>query len=89
MFGEIKESAWSIEHLARHGVSLDEVREAVLERPVYQHSGRNNTVNVYGRTFAGRYLFVVLADQGNGLAFVVTARTMQAKERRLFHRKAR
>ena len=89
MFKEVKESRWSVEHLARHGVTLDEVREAVLARPHYEQRGRRGTQIVYGRTAAGRHLFVVLSDDGNGRAFVITARDMEDQERRLFRRKAR
>lgn len=89
VFKEVTQSSWSARHIARHNVTLEEVREAILERPRYQHRGRNETVIVYGQTSAGRHLLVVLADEGDGMAFVITARDMNLKERRLFQRKAR
>jgi uncharacterized protein len=33
MFKAIRDSDWSADHIAAHGVTLDEVREAILERP--------------------------------------------------------
>jgi len=32
---KVRDSAWSAEHIAAHDVTLDEVREAVLERPYW------------------------------------------------------
>jgi hypothetical protein len=43
---------------------------------------------IYGRTYAGRYLFVVAIAEGEE-AFIVTARDMTDAEKRTFHRKAR
>ncbi|MCP3799969.1 hypothetical protein NLX83_11950 [Allokutzneria sp. A3M-2-11 16] len=88
MFWSVKESQWSIDHIARHGVTLDEVREVVLERPHWMTSGREDSTLIYGRTCLGRYLLVVaVGDRGE--AFVVTAREMTASEKKTFRRKAR
>jgi hypothetical protein len=80
-------------HIAAHHVTLDEVREAILERPYWSvpgrdGTGRDGTTLVYGRTYAGRYLMVVAVDEG-GQAFVVTARDMTDAEKKTFRRKAR
>jgi uncharacterized protein len=64
------------------------VREAILERPHWQAEGKDDTLLIYGRTYAGRYLFVVAADD-NGEAFIVTARDMTPSEKKTFQRKAR
>lgn len=85
---DVKDSAWSAQHIARHGVTLDEVREAILYRPFWTTAGKNDSILVYGQTSAGRYLFIVVVDDG-GLAFVVTARDMTDREKRTFQRKAR
>lgn len=42
----------------------------------------------YGRTYAGRYLLVVVIADGEE-AFVVTARDMTDAEKKTFQRKAR
>ncbi len=73
---------------ARRHLSLVEVREAILERPYWAAPGREGTILVYGRTYAGRYLLVVAIDE-NGAAFIVTARDMTDAEKKTFRRKAR
>lgn len=89
VFREVRESDWSADHIARHGVTLDEVREAILEQPYWQQSGRDDTVECFGQTYAGRFLFVVAtADDDPAVAFIVTAREMTPTERRLFEKKA-
>jgi hypothetical protein len=50
MFKDVRDSDWSADHIAEHGVTLDEVREAVLERPYWSAPGREGTTLVYGRT---------------------------------------
>jgi uncharacterized protein len=74
VFRDVKDSQWSADHIARHGVALDEVREAILDRPYWQTKGQNDTILIDGRTYAGRYLLVV-AVEDDGEAFVVTAGT--------------
>lgn len=88
VFRDVKDSQWSADHIARHGVTLDEVGEAILERPYWQVEGKDGTILIYGRTYAGRYLFVVAAED-DGEAFIVTARDMTPSEKKTFQGKAR
>ena len=88
VFKEVKNSQWSADHIAAHNVTLDEVREAILERPYWTTRGKNDTTLIYGRTHQGRYLFVV-AVEDRGKAFIVTARDMTKKEKETYARKAR
>jgi hypothetical protein len=85
---KVRDSAWSAAHIAAHDVTLEEVREAVLERPYWFAPGRDGTTLIYGRTYAGRYLLVVAIAESEE-AFIVTARDMTDAEKRTFHRKAR
>jgi len=55
MFKGVRDSDWSARHIAAHGVTLDEVREAVLERPYWSVPGRDGTTLAYGQTYAGRF----------------------------------
>ena len=88
MLRAIRDGDWSTDHLAAHGVTLDEVREAILEHPYWAVPGRDGTTVCYGRTYAGRYLLVVaLAEKDE--AFIITARDMTAAEKKTFRRKAR
>ena len=88
MFKSVRDSDWSASHVAAHSVTLNEVREAILERPFWAAPGRDGTTLVYGRTYTGRYLLVVALAEGEE-AFIVTARDMTAAEKKTFHRKAR
>ena len=88
MFKAVRDSDWSASHIAAHGVSLNEVREAILERPYWSAPGRDGTTLVYGQTYAGRYLLVVTLNEDDE-AFVVTARDMTDAEKKTFRRKAR
>jgi hypothetical protein len=89
VFWEVKESEWSADHIARHGVTMDEVREAILERPYWSTVGKSDSVLIYGRTYAGRFLFVVAVAESDGQAFVVTARDMTEREKFVYRTKAR
>jgi hypothetical protein len=85
---KVRDSDWSADHIAAHDVTLDEVREAILERPYWSVPGRDGTTLIYGRTYAGRYLFVVAIAEDEE-AFIVTARDMTNPEKKTFRRKAR
>jgi uncharacterized DUF497 family protein len=87
VFKAIRDSDWSADHIARHGVTLDEVGEAILERPYWAVPGGDGTTLCYGRTHAGRYLLVVALAKGDE-AFIITARDMTAAEKKTFRRKA-
>jgi hypothetical protein len=88
VFKAVRDSDWSARHIAAHDVTMDEVREAVLERPYWAVPGRDGTTLAYGQTYAGRYLLVVAVDE-DGLAFIVTARDMTDAEKKTFRKKAR
>jgi uncharacterized DUF497 family protein len=87
----VREIGWSEDsedHIARHHVEPAEVEAVVYSRPRWSQPGRAGTDLVYGTTAAGRYLLVVLAAGLDGRFVVVTAREMDAAERRLFQRRA-
>jgi uncharacterized DUF497 family protein len=68
----------------KHRVSFDEVEEACLSLRRHIRRGREGLYQVFSQTEDGRYLFIVLADQGGGVWNVVTAREMDQQERRLY-----
>ncbi len=71
----------------KHHVTPEEVEEAVFDDEPICHAGTSNSWCVYGRTVSGRYLFVVLGHKGRRTRYrVVTAREMQAKERRYYEK---
>ena len=75
-------------HIARHGITPEEVEQAT-ERPFYTMPGRDATTLLFGQTHSGRYLLAVLAESGDGRWHVVTARSMTEAERRVFKKKAK
>jgi uncharacterized DUF497 family protein len=85
------ELSWNDEneaHIARHGVTPNEVHQVVDSDPRIYRVGREDTRLVFGTTYDGRHLVVVLADALDGRNYVVTARDMTPNERATFQRKA-
>ncbi len=73
---------------AQHGVAFQEVEEACYSRRRQVRREREGLYKLFGRSDAGRYLLVVLADLGDGIWKVVTARQMTAQGRRLYRRES-
>lgn len=72
------------EHIARHGVTIEEVEEVVFGTPLIRRA-RQGRYHVIGQTDAGRYLAVFLAPRESGVYGLVTARDADPSERRLYH----
>lgn len=75
---------WNEQHIGRHGVSRDEVEEACFGNLWVLRSTGEGKRPAFGRTDAGRYLFIVLADRGEGIYYPVSARDMTLTERRRY-----
>jgi uncharacterized protein len=75
-------------HIARHGVTPEEVEEST-QQPFYTMPGHDGTTLLFGRTHAGRHVLVVLSKSGDGRWYVVTARAMTGSERRIYKKKAK
>lgn len=93
----ISEIVWTetdVAHLARHGVTPDEVEDVLAAGPVWRRgrahpeTGRKS-LYALGRTGSGRYLFIVLSPRGHGRARCVTAMDMDDKARRFYERHRR
>jgi hypothetical protein len=78
----------NIDHVAGHGVETNEVEEALARKPLIRR-GRHGRYLAFGQTEAGRYLFVVVEDLGEGWARVITARDMSAAELRYYRRRGK
>jgi SAM-dependent methyltransferase len=76
MFTALRDNNWSDDRSAADAVSLDEIREAVLEQSYWSAPGQEGTTLVYGLTSAGRHLLVVVIADG-AEALVVAARDMK------------
>ncbi|HEU0089276.1 MAG TPA: hypothetical protein VFQ77_16790 [Pseudonocardiaceae bacterium] len=88
----MREIRWTPEseaHVARHGVTPEEVEQVVNSRPRYEARGRENSTLLYSVTDSGRALLVALAEAVDGRWYVATAREMTDTERRAFRRKGR
>lgn len=88
---KIHEFVWTedrIEHIARHGVTPEEVEEACFGRAFVQRAksqGKNPVYYVLGQTAAGRYLLCVVIQFPDGKGYPVTARPMTDKEKRRYN----
>ena len=80
----------NVEHIARHGVTPDEVEEALLDRrgvpaPAYQLEDERR-YGWTGATDAGRLLYVVYTVR-HRLTRVITTRNANELERRSYRRR--
>lgn len=77
---------YNAEHVATHGVTPDEVEEALLGRRYTFRTWTGRYVAL-GRSQAGRHLFIVFEYLGGGVARPFSARDMNPKDRRLYRLK--
>ena len=88
----VHEFVWpqdQIDHIARHGVTPEEVEQACFGRAFVQRAksqGRSPVYYVLGLTAAGRYLFCVVIRLPDGKGYPVTARPMTDREKRRYKR---
>ena len=78
-----------VEHIARHGVTPEEVEQSCFGQPLVLRAksyGENPVYYVLGQTDAGRYLFVVVIQFPDGKGYPITARSMTEKEKRRYQR---
>lgn len=78
-----------INHIARHGVTPDEVEQVCFGRPWVRRARSEGTNPVYyllGQTKTGRYLFCVVIRFPDGMGYPVTARPMTDKEKRRYRK---
>ena len=76
-----------IDHIARHGVTPEEVEDVCFGEPLVQiakSEGKNPVYYMLGQTRSGRYLFCVVIAFPDGKGYPVTARPMTQKEKRRF-----
>jgi uncharacterized DUF497 family protein len=88
---KIHEFIWPgdrVDHIARHGVTSEEVEETCFGKAFVQRAksqGRNPVYYVLGQTAGGRYLFCVVIQFPDGKGYPITARPMTDKERRRYN----
>lgn len=83
---EVVWSPGAVSHIwERHRVTVEEVEYACYGKIMLRRTREGRRL-IYGRTDAGRYLVVIGTIVEHGCVFVVTARDMTTKERRLYRR---
>ena len=86
----IHEFVWPqdrIDHIARHGVTPEEVEQVCFGRCFVQRAKSQDENPVYyvrGQTDVGRYLFCVVIQFPDGKGYPVTARSMTDREKRRY-----
>lgn len=75
-------------HISEHNVTPEEAEEAIIETSLIL-KGKDGRYLGYGKTSNGRHLFVVFILKPKGIARIITARAMTAKERRFYQKKYR
>ena len=91
VISSIKWTDKSIEHIARHAISPKEVEEVCFNEndAPFIRSGRENLHYVFGKTYSGRFLFVVVRFIRQGEVRVITARYMNAWEKSYFKKRGK
>jgi uncharacterized DUF497 family protein len=81
----------SIEHVARHGVHPKEVEEACFneDNPPFIRSGRENLHYVFGKSYSGRFLFIVVSLMRHGETKIITARDMNKWEKNYYKKRGK
>jgi uncharacterized protein len=78
---------WPQEHIARHGVTPDEFEQVCRGDSLIQKSkGKNPVYYARGQTEAGRYLVCLVIRFPDGRGYPITAREMDASEKRRFRK---
>jgi uncharacterized DUF497 family protein len=91
VIGHIKWTDESLEHIARHAVSPQEGEEVCFNEydAPFIRSGRETLHYVFGKTYSGRFLFVVVRFIRQGEIRVITARDMNAWEKNYFRKRGK
>ena len=74
---------WSIEHIKKHNVNLSEVREVSRSKKVLRQSYLGRQI-IYGITKKKRLLTIVLSFELQKEGYVISARDMNLKERKVY-----
>lgn len=80
---EIVWDEWNVDHIKKHNISITEVEEVCRGHYKQQPSYKNRFL-IFGKTLKRRLLTVVLARESKGKYYIITARDMSKKERKVF-----
>ena len=78
----------NVGHLARHGITADEVEEVISGPTIRRRGGTDapDRFRILGRTSGGRYLAVVCQGKSEGLIRPITGWEMGRSEREIYDR---
>lgn len=77
---------WNIEHIKKHDVSVNEVEET-CSLLIKTYKSYQKRLIVLGKTKNNRLITMVLMKKSKGSYYVVTARDMSRRERKLINEK--
>jgi uncharacterized DUF497 family protein len=78
---------WNIEHIAKHGITREQVEQVIASGETIARESRKNRFLVLGPTREGQLLAVVFGPTPNepGAFYTFSARTASRQERRFYH----
>jgi len=79
---------WNKDHIKKHSVSIREVEE-VYNNHIIQVESYKNRLLILGKTKQDRLLTVVCSHELQDDLYVVSARDMSKKERRIYYEQAK
>ncbi|MEW5694192.1 MAG: BrnT family toxin [Candidatus Hydrogenedentota bacterium] len=76
---------------AKHGVKYYEIEEAIENNPkcIIPHKKYNDRYLLFGRSDAGRYLFIIYQDKGGGIIRPIHGKDMEDHHKDFFLRNRR
>lgn len=80
--------AWNVAHIARHGITQDEVETVCHGDPIIFKQSYKNRLVILGPDHDGRILAVVIGpvpNEPSGIYYAFTARPADRAERRFYH----
>ena len=77
---------WNVEHIKKHKVNVVEIEET-CGQVMNSFKSYQDRLIILGKTKNNRLLTLVLMKKSKGIYYLVTARDMSRKERRLINEK--
>jgi uncharacterized DUF497 family protein len=79
---------WNIEHIARHGVLVDEAEDVIrAARRPYPRKIQEDKWLIWARGRGGRFLQVIFVTDENDAIYVIHARPLTDQEKRRHRRR--
>lgn len=75
---------WNKKHIEKHNISTEEVEEAYTNRFGHSRTYLNRQA-MYGKTKNGKLVTIIVSYAKPSELYVVSARVMSKKERRIFY----